>query len=388
VPLEISEALAGQGHQVSKFSFEDAFPRDLPSGYFGRLGSHYRSAVLFPRRARIFVREARGAFDVIDANHADLCYTKADLAFDGLLVARSVGFIPAYQEFARRETQRRPQRHGIQEQLRSLHSKPAHGLQLRRVLPSLEAADLINVSNTDDLTRVRDAMGFGSKVVYFPFGLSRTRRAAFKAAQRSPGERLVTQTVAFVGAWNNRKGAADWPSIVSRVRAAVPRARFLFLGTGFSRDYVCRQFHGSPEQAIEVVPQFDSEELPMLLGATAVGAFPGYLEGFGFGVLEMLAAGLPVLAYDAAGPRDTLKGHAFPSLVPLGDVEALAGGIIRLLTGDGGEYARWSQASNAAADGFSWEEIAEATAALYAERLSALSTQSMPHRERRRFRIP
>jgi glycosyltransferase involved in cell wall biosynthesis len=120
------------------------------------------------------------------------------------------------------------------------------------------------------------------------------------------------------------------------------------------------------------VPHFRSDELPGLLGAVSVGAFPGYLEGFGLGVLEMLGSGLPTLAYDAAGPRDMLRLHAFPSLVPTGDVAAFAAGLIALLRASPEEHARWSAASRAVAARFSWEEIARRTASLYAERLAAL----------------
>ena len=65
---------------------------------------------------------------------------------------------------------------------------------------------------------------------------------------------------------------------------------------------------------IEVIPQFHPDELPILLSSCSLGIFPSYLEGFAFGVLEMLAAALPVIAYDTPGaPMMVPEQYLVPS---------------------------------------------------------------------------
>ncbi len=94
------------------------------------------------------------------------------------------------------------------------------------------------------------------------------------------------------------------PRIVERVVHDAPGTRFRLLGTSGmfpSADDVQRCFPRDLRRYVEVVPTYDPAELPGLLADCAMGFFPSYLEGFAFAVLEMLAASLPVVAYDVPG---------------------------------------------------------------------------------------
>jgi glycosyltransferase involved in cell wall biosynthesis len=101
---------------------------------------------------------------------------------------------------------------------------------------SFHHADLINVSNSDDLTALQSR--YGTKVVYFPLGISSMRLAALREARASIADRLAARTVAFVGTWNTGKGSRDWPEIHDRLRRLVPDVRVLLLGTGIPREHV------------------------------------------------------------------------------------------------------------------------------------------------------
>jgi glycosyltransferase involved in cell wall biosynthesis len=378
VQLELAEELVKLGHTVEKWSYEDAFPeaRRRPAGRFDRFGGRLRAYLAsnrsFAARAAAHVRAHGRRFDVVEAHQTDLPWPKAQLGFTGLLVARSVGLIPAYHEFERAAAARWPEPPSAKRLVRRLLTYPGERRKLRDVSRSFQAADLINVSNSDDLQTVAGPMGFGGKVVLFPFGLQEARRESFKAARASVPSRLAARTVAFIGTWNSRKGSRDWPAIVERVLRAVPGARFRFLGTGFGEEYVLRDFPPALREAIEVVPSYRSEDLPGLLATATVGAFPGYLEGFGFAVLEKLAAGLPTLTYDAPGPRDMMRRLRLPGMVPAGDVPAFAAGLALRLSLPPERYAELSEDSAQAAARFSWEEIAKETAATYEAALARL----------------
>ena len=370
--LELGEELAARGDHVEKFSYEDAFPATPPSPPRspGRLLDFLRTNRSFAARARQHILAHGHRFDVIDANQTDLPFPKRDLNFSGLLVARSVGLIPAYADFERWARQRWPEPVSARRLIHHAVTLPARRRRLRDVKRSFRCADLINVSNQDDLATL--AASFGDKVVAFPFGLSDARRNAFREAQAGGGERVAARTVVFIGAWNSRKGSKDWPGIVRRVRELVPDARFHFLGTGLDRQQVLRDFAAGDRETVEVIPRFRSEDLPKLLARATAGAFPGYLEGFGFSLLETAAAGLPTVAYDAPGSRETLRQLCRPLAVPAGDVEAFA---VRLADVLSLPQERWIELSDDAFRGaaqLSWKEIAEATRDLYIRRLEAI----------------
>ena len=97
-----------------------------------------------------------------------------------------------------------------------------------------------------------------------------------------------------------------------------------------------------------------------------MGFFPSYLEGFPFAVLEMLAASLPVVAYDVPGPRMMLDRD---DLVAAGDADAMAGRIAALLR-DPLALIEAQREARRRAERFRWEDIASSTASVYAERLA------------------
>ena len=122
-----------------------------------------------------------------------------------------------------------------------------------------------------------------------------------------PRSRLAKRKISFVGTWSPRKGAKDWGEIIRRVRALVPDARFAFFGTLTEDRNVLRDLALPQHDFVDLVAEYQPNELPKLLSDSTVGAFPSYAEGFGFAVLEQLASGIPTVAYDAPGPRSLLR---------------------------------------------------------------------------------
>ncbi len=72
-------------------------------------------------------------------------------------------------------------------------------------------------------------------------------------------------------------------------------------------------------------------DIPSLLNAVDLGVFSSRLEGCPNGVLECMAAGLPLLATDIPGIREALGSESEDALSPPGDYEAIASKITRLM---------------------------------------------------------
>ncbi len=368
VQLELADEFRAMGNEVEKFDYCDAFPEAKSS----QLAELIRPS--FSLKAKAFVQKNAHRFDVIDAHQGNLPFFKQELGFQGVLVARSVGLYAFYEEFAKLEKIKWPPKK-YRTRLRNWLRSWQHRRDLNHYLSSLQTCDLINLPNHDELAYVHDVMGLGNKCAVFPFGLSQQRQDAFERAVQPAEIRLANKQVAFIGTWEPRKGARDWAEIIMRVRNQVPGVRFLFLGTGFSKEAVLKDLNLPACDWIEIVPRYDSEELPRLLSGATVGAFPSYIEGFGFAVLEQLACGLPTVAYDVPGPREMLRYLENSFRVPAGDIEQFAARLVQLLLLDEASYSQRVQNSIQVAKIFSWRKIARDTLGTYVQFLESTKKQ-------------
>lgn len=351
VQMELAEEFRILGHQVEKFDYFDAFPQ-TKSSQFAEL---IRPS--FAAKAKAFVQANAHRFDIIDAHQGNLPFSKQELRLNGLLVARSVGLYAFCEEFLQLERSKwSHQRKGnqIANLLRDWRQKRESPNYLR----SFQTCDLINLPNFDELTYVRDTWGLGDKCAVFPFGLSQQRQQTFTQAVQPACRRLPKKQVAFIGYWSTRKGSKDWAEIMKRTKAKVPDVRFLFLGTGLSAKEVLADLNLPAYDWIEIIPHYNSDELPGLLCGATIGAFPSYMEGFGFAVLEKLACGLPTVAYNIPGPREMLHPLESSLMVPVGNIEAFTAQLSKLLQLDETAYAQLSQRCLQIAQTFAWSKIA------------------------------
>ena len=73
------------------------------------------------------------------------------------------------------------------------------------------------------------------------------------------------------------------------------------------------------------------DDLPKLLAAIDVLVLPSYREGMPRSIIEAMASGKPVVATNIRGCREEVVDGQTGYLVPVGDVEALAGAVIQVL---------------------------------------------------------
>jgi glycosyltransferase involved in cell wall biosynthesis len=361
VQLELADELRASGCQVRVLARDEI----LGGRRQGRLGV---SSAAFAAAAVRRVREIAHDYDVIDAHQGNLPVSKRHLNFDGLMVTRSVGLVPLYTEFARTARRRWPNAKRGRFPARELRRWRAWRF-MRQTRTTLKLCDLINVANVDEQAYLEEHFGLGKKTVVFGLGIEERRLNDLAGALqgRGPGDRRI----AFIGTWTARKGAYDWPDIVARVRRLVPDVSFVFLGTHVGQGELERTL-GLTASALTVVPSYTSEQLGSLLGGVRVGALPSYIEGFGIGVVEKMAAGIPSVCYDVPGPRETIGRVAPQLLVPPGDTAAFAERLVELLELDAAAYRELSSRCRSVAKQFSWHVIAAQTLSTYRERLAAL----------------
>lgn len=355
VSVEIADELKKHGYSVDKFDIHDAFPRtNKVFAYFHR--------ALFPGRALQYIRANAHKYDVIQGEDGDLPFTKQELNFNGILVARSNGLQHMFDRYQKGvKTKRVGSVTG--NTLRWLARQIDGGLKWAAT--SFDNADAIVVINGEELDFIA-SLGHGAKGHLVPVGLSEQRFADFAAHRVEPKIRLAKQQIVFIGHWGERKGSNDFPAIVRRVRDSVPAASFLFLGTHADPNSLKRAFDERDRNSITSVPSYQADDLPDLLRDATIGILPSYIEGFPSAILEQLAAGIPSIAYNAPGGREMLRHFDEEMVVPTGDAAAAGDKLISLLRRPLPEYAALSRRSLEIADKYHWNVITEQMMEIYA----------------------
>jgi glycosyltransferase involved in cell wall biosynthesis len=350
--LELAESLRGLGWQAAVVG-----PGEIAGG------AMHVAPETFALPLRTFLRREATGYDVVEYDHTYLPFPRSGFSTGTLFVARCMLL---HHHFL---TTAVPAVPGLRPWLgRHLAGRRWLENVVAQVDATVRQADLTVVSNDRDAAALVRHGADPDRVAVLPLGLTAARRGQFAAVPAAVPERPV---IGFVGTFDPRKGMLEFPRLVDRVARHVPGVTFRLLGTaGLLPDAaeVLRCFPRRLRSRLEVHPRYDPEELPGLLTGVSVGVFPSWVEGFGYGVLEMLAAAVPVIAYDAPGPHVLLPPEY---RVPVGAVAELARRAARLLSDPGelGEARRWAQAR---AGDFRWEEIAARTAQEYTRRLAAL----------------
>ena len=364
--IELTQEWTRTGHKVEKFCLTDAYG----TAHVSPARSALRK-LFFPWHAARHIRQNAARFDVIDSLIGTIPFRKRRLRFSGLLVARSVGLYLLYERFVRWARQRWPdQPRG--RFLGTLFYKFVGGWLRRNSRESIRRCDLLNLLNEDELQEAKSTLTPSQTAIVQPNGLNKQMREAFARTALPAEQRLGRKKISFVGTWDIRKGARDWPEIVSSISQQEPAAEFSFLGTMASDEVVRVDLGSSSSDRVQCVPKFQPAELPELLRDASVGLFPSYIEGFGLAIIEQLASGIPTIAYDVPGPRQILRSLSALLLVPRGDVQLMVERALAILRMDPAEYAALTAQCRQVAEKYCWERIAADTAEQYRAALNNL----------------
>ena len=208
------------------------------------------------------------------------------------------------------------------------------------------------------------------KVSVTPFGLAAwaLRAAAGETAPAAPGRRGRPRFL-FVGTLEPRKNLEGVLHAYTRFLAEAGRPpaecpSLLFVGARGWRDTRLRAAMQELQEAghLDVRDYCQPEELWDLYRSARGLLFPSLHEGFGFPILEAMAAGLPVLTADRGAMAEVAGDAAL--LVDPEDSGALAAGMRQLAWDEAGRQ-RLVACGLQRVRQWTWERTAETTCAVY-----------------------
>jgi glycosyltransferase involved in cell wall biosynthesis len=150
----------------------------------------------------------------------------------------------------------------------------------------------------------------------------------------------------------------------------VPEARLRFVGDGPLRQQLVDLASAlGISHAVEFLGH--REDVPALLLDSDVYAFPSRTEAFPNGLIEGMAAGLPVVASGVGGILELVEHGHNGLLVAPDDEQALAGAILQLLS-DTDTAARMGRGARATIEErYSFDRMIAAFEQLYASELAS-----------------
>lgn len=192
------------------------------------------------------------------------------------------------------------------------------------------------VVNADALRVEAEAHGMTARWAIIPSGVDVERFRAGPAAAEAKsaiGLDPARPVVGTVGRLEERKGHAHFLTAIRAmlVRANGLRPQALIVGDGPLRADLERQ---ATELGVSHSVRFTGgiADVRTALAAMDVFVLPSRAEGMSNALLEAMAAGRPVVATAVGGTHEVFDGDRTGILVPPGDVNAMAGEMLLLLS--------------------------------------------------------
>ncbi|MBE7495382.1 MAG: glycosyltransferase family 1 protein [Verrucomicrobiaceae bacterium] len=336
----LGEGLARRGHEVEVVTTLEA----SSAGF--SLGRHVMPSMPLPGYPglRIGFASTRQILGIFDLFHPEVLYVATETPL-GIAAIRAAGkrqipvvsgFHTNFQSYL--EDYHLPGMEAVASGiLRSIHNATA-----RTLTPSADTAAMLTrwgIKNVGVLGRGVDTELF-----------SPARRS--DDLRRSWGADADTPVVVYVGRMAAEKNLPLAVRAFEAFRGAHPHAKLVFVGDG-PRLEAMRAEHPHAIYAGARV----GEDLAAHYASGDVFLFPSVSETFGNVVLEAMASGLGVLAFDYAAPRLVIRHDENGWLAPFGDENAFVKQTLHT-------SARWNdpalrQAARQAAGDFGWARVIE-----------------------------
>lgn len=161
-----------------------------------------------------------------------------------------------------------------------------------------------------------------------PFLAADEHRAEVRARFGFTDEHVVVGKIARLF---NLKGHEYVVAAASRVVAACPQVRFLFVGDGILRQPLEKQIAAAGlTDHFRFAGLVPPSEVPALLGAMDLLVHTSLREGLARTLPQALIAGKPVISYDVDGAREVVIPGETGFLLPPQSIDPLAAAIIEL----------------------------------------------------------
>jgi glycosyltransferase involved in cell wall biosynthesis len=237
--------------------------------------------------------------------------------------------------------------------------------EVRRMVPALRRAidrgAWVHTPSQFVASEANEFLGT-ERIVAVPHGVPRI------ALPPTPLGGLVgdSQFILAMGTLEPRKNISRLVAAFGAVAASHPGLQLLLAGAdGPAKPAVLAARASLPpgiQKRVHMAGYVDERLRATLLSRASVFAYPSLYEGFGFPVLEAMAAGTPVVAGDA-GAIPEVAGDGALLVDPI-DVDAIAEGLTRVLD-DPALAENLVRAGRKQAAGYSWRRAAEGLTALY-----------------------
>jgi glycosyltransferase involved in cell wall biosynthesis len=174
-------------------------------------------------------------------------------------------------------------------------------------------------------------------------------------------DRFEQPTIVHLGRLRKYKAVEVAMKAAARVRERIPSARLVIIGDGpHRRALESEAGRLGIDDAVEFRGYMEHEKLVEFLNRSHLLFNPSPKEGWGLTVVESNACGLPVVASDRPGLRDSVWDGKTGFLVPYGDDKAFAEKAVLLLT----DEVLWKRMSAEALERvkeLTWERCARET---------------------------
>jgi|CXWL01.1.fsa_nt_gi glycosyltransferase involved in cell wall biosynthesis len=195
-----------------------------------------------------------------------------------------------------------------------------------------------------------------------PFGVD---LSLFKPDAGKPEECNVAR-VGFFKGFRAVYGPTILVQAIPAVLAQCPHARFEMIGDGAELE-ICQTMARElgVDHAVEWVGRMDHSLLPDRLRRWQLSVIPSIHEAFGVAALESQAMSVPVVASRVDGLNDTVRDGETGLLIPVGDSDALAGAVVRLLQDSDRRRQMGLSGQEMVARHYRWDEVADQWVGLF-----------------------
>jgi phosphatidylinositol alpha-mannosyltransferase len=175
------------------------------------------------------------------------------------------------------------------------------------------------------------------------------------------GMRDDVPAILFLGRFDPRNGLSTLIDAFKRVKGRGRRAQLVVVGDGSQRSRYYRQA-GRDQDITFTGAVLDGR--PSYYAHSAIYACPTTKASFGITLLEAMACQTPIVCSDILGFRDVVMHGREALMVPCGDTNALANGLVRLLD-DEGLRARLGETGRARALEYDWSRVTSSILDVY-----------------------